>query len=67
MTPVHKITIIAGATLSLLAASAFAAGNDDHDAHHPAASAAQRVAQAQQAPQGMGMSGTTTGPSGYAE
>jgi hypothetical protein len=67
MTPVHKITIIAGATLSLLAASALASGKDDHDVHHPAASAAQGVAQAQKAPQGMGISGTTPGPSGYAE
>ena len=68
MTPVPKFSIIATATLALLAAQAFAAGNDEHDGHHPAAApAAQRVAQATQPAQGMGMTGTTAAPTGYAE
>jgi hypothetical protein len=68
MTPVHKFSIIATAALALLTAPAFAAGNDEHDGHHPAAApAAQRVAQAPQPAQGMGMAGTTAAPTGYAE
>ena len=55
MTSVRTISILATTTLSLLAAPAFAAGNDEHDAHHPAAAAEQRLAQAPQAAQGMGM------------
>jgi len=66
MTSVRTISILATTTLSLLAAPAFAAGNDEHDAHHPAAAAEQRLAQAPQAAQGMGMGSTTAAPSGAA-
>ena len=44
MTSVRTISILTTTTLALLAAPAFAAGNDEHDAHHPAAAAEQRVA-----------------------
>lgn len=66
MTSVRTISILTTTTLALLAAPAFAAGNDEHDAHHPAAAAEQRVAQAPQAAQGMGMGNTIAAPSGSA-
>lgn len=71
MTPARTTSIIAITTLALLAAPAYAAGSDEHDAHHPAPPAGQRLAQAPQAAQGMGMgmgmAGTTAAPAGYAE
>lgn len=60
MTFARNISIIAAAAIAATVSSAYAASDDSHDAHHPAATAGQLVAQASQPGQGTG--GSTAMP-----
>ncbi len=53
---VRTISILGTVTVTTMAPSVWAAGNGQHDSHHPDASATSQVAQATPTTPGMGMS-----------
>ena len=66
MTFVRTILSIAALSTATLAASAWAASDDQHDSHHPAQTPPVQVAQATPATPGMGMGAGAAMP-GYSE
>ena len=54
---VRTISIFSAVAATTMAASVWAAGNEQHDSHHPAATATTPVAQAAPTTPGMGMGG----------
>lgn len=60
MTSIRTLTAIA-AVVTAMAGPAYAADTDSHEAHHPASSAKQQIAQTEQPARGMGM-GPGMGP-----
>ena len=57
---VRTISIFSAVAASTMAASVWAAGNEQHDSHHPAATATTLVAQAAPTTPGIGMAGDST-------
>jgi hypothetical protein len=66
MTFARSFSIIAAISVSSLVASAWAATDEQHDTHHPAATTATQVAQASSGNAMMGSGGMSTMP-GYSE
>jgi hypothetical protein len=65
---VRTISIFSAVAATTMAMSAFAASDEQHDSHHPAATAEAQLAQATPATPGMGMGmGGTAAIPGYAD
>ncbi|MEP7282479.1 MAG: hypothetical protein ABI696_10920, partial [Rubrivivax sp.] len=68
MNLVRTVSILSTAAATTMAMSVWAAGDEQHDSHHPAATAPAQVAQATPSTPGMGMGmGGTAAMPGYAD